>query len=212
MRQVRPDLWETRPYSPFEGLTTHAYLWTPPGASNVLFYAPGTDDDFEQMEALGGVGRQYLSHRDEAGPALKLVAERFGTDLHVPAAERDDIERFASPDEAFDTRHVDDHGVEVIPTPGHSPGSTCFLVPGEGGASYLFTGDTMYRADDGRWAAGYIPGVSDADALAESLETLASLSPDLVVSSAFAGDTGAHPMGGDAWRECVAEATATLEE
>ncbi len=212
MRQVRPDLWETRPYSPFDGLTTHAYLWTPPGASNVLFYAPGTDDDFERMEELGGVGHQYLSHRDEAGPALKLVAERFGADLHVSAAELDDIERFASPDETFDTRHVDDNGVEVIPTPGHSPGSTCFLVTGDGGVSYLFTGDTIYQAADGPWAAGYIPGISDADALAVSLETLVSLSPNLVVSSASPGDSATHTMGDDDWNASVAEAATTLEE
>jgi hydroxyacylglutathione hydrolase len=29
MRQVRADLWETNTDSPFPGLTTHAYLWTP---------------------------------------------------------------------------------------------------------------------------------------------------------------------------------------
>lgn len=212
MRQICPDLWETRPYSPFPGLTTHAYLWTPPGGSNVLFYAPGTDDDFEQMEGLGGVAHQYLSHRDEAGPALRLVAGRFGARLHVAAAELDDITRFVSADVVFDGRHVDSNGVEVIPTPGHSPGSTCFLVPGDSGASYLFTGDTIYRADDGRWTAGYIPGVSDAAALASSFDLLSSVRPDLVVSSAFAGDAGAHHVSDPDWNAAVAEAVTTLPQ
>jgi hypothetical protein len=77
------------------GLTTHAYLWTPPAGDAVLFYAPGSDADFDAVEALGGVGHQYLSHRDEAGPTLALLAGRFGARLHVPAAEADDIARFA---------------------------------------------------------------------------------------------------------------------
>lgn len=210
MRQIRADLWETRPYSPFPGLTTHAYLWTPSSGSNVLFYSPGSDDEFDELEDLGGVGHQYLSHRDEAGPALKLVAERFGARLHVPAAELDDITRFASADVVFDSRHVDTNGVEVIPTPGHSPGSTCFLVSGDSGTSYLFTGDTIYRTDAGRWAAGYIPRVSDASALASSLDLLASIRPDLVASSAFTGDAAVHPMSELDWDAAVVEATATL--
>lgn len=211
MKQTRPDLWETEPYSPFPGLTTHAYLWTPPSGANVLFYSPGNDDDFEQLDELGGVAHQYLSHRDEAGPTLKLVAERFGSQLHVPAAELDDVARFAPADVAFRGRHVDANGVEVIPTPGHSPGSTCFLVPGDG-ASYLFTGDTIYRVGDGRWAAGYIAGDSEATALASSLDLLATVRPDLVVSSAFAGDAGAHEMSGSDWEAAVTDARRVLPD
>ena len=37
MKHVLSDLWETRTYSPFPGLTTHAYLWTP---ARALFYSP----------------------------------------------------------------------------------------------------------------------------------------------------------------------------
>lgn len=210
MRQIRPDLWETEPYAPFPGLTTHAYLWTPPGDGNVLFYAPGDDTDLDGIERLGGVARHLLSHQDEAGPALASAAERFGSSLHVPAAEVDAFARFATVDAVFDRRVVDDAGIEVIPTPGHSPGSTCFVVPGDGGASYLFTGDTLYRGGDGRWHAGYISGVSDAAPLAASLDLLATLDPDLVVSSAFVGTDGAHPVPAGAWPAWVDEARADV--
>jgi hydroxyacylglutathione hydrolase len=47
MRQIRPDLWETAPDSPFEGLTTHAYLWTPPDRGNALFYNTAGDQDLD---------------------------------------------------------------------------------------------------------------------------------------------------------------------
>src|SRR5690606_24418384 len=58
-----------RPFSAAPGLTTHAYLWTPPGGPNVLVYAPGDDADLDEIGGLGGVDHHYLSHRDEAGPA-----------------------------------------------------------------------------------------------------------------------------------------------
>ena len=93
----------------------------------------------------------------------------------MPAPEVDAIRRFAKPHVQFAHRHVDDHGVEVIPTPGHTPGSTCFLVPGTDASTYLFTGDTVFLADSGVWTAGFIPGVSDADALDSSLKLLSIL-------------------------------------
>ena len=214
MRRIASDLLETEPYSPFPGLTTHAYLWTPldrgpAGDANVLLYAPGTDDEFDAIDAAGGVAHQYLSHRDEAGPMLEVIAVRFGARLHASAAEARDVGQFATPDVLFDRRHVDANGIEVVPTPGHSPGSTCFLVPGAAG-DYLFTGDTIYRAADGTWTAGYLPGISDRAALASTLALLATLTPDLVVSSAFAGDAGVHEMRDGDWAACVQEAQATL--
>ena len=188
LRQIRTDLWETREDSPFPGLTTHSYLWTGSAAGNVLFYSTLTDADFDAIDGLGGVAHQYLSHRDEAGPMLAQIARRFGARLHAPAVELVEIGQHAHIDVPIGSRHIDDNGIEVIPTPGHSPGSTSYLVPGADGKSYLFTGDTLFVADDGRWMAGYIAGISDAAPLAQSLEVLAALQPDVVISSAFPSD------------------------
>ncbi|PXY28106.1 MBL fold metallo-hydrolase [Prauserella muralis] len=212
LERVRDDLWQTQAYSPFPGLNTHAYLWTPPAGENVLFYSPGDDEDFDALAGLGGVAHQYLSHRDEAGPMLAQVAERFGARLHASEAELESVREFAVPQVLFRQRHVDDRGVEVIPTPGHSPGSTCFLVPGADGARYLFTGDTVFLSDKGVWTAGFIPGISDAEALLASLRLLSALEPDLVVSSAFQGAAGAHTLDGTSWASCVEQAIATLPE
>jgi hydroxyacylglutathione hydrolase len=176
----------------------------------VLFYSPGSDVDFDDLQKLGGVARQYLSHRDEAGPMLAAVAERFGARLYASAAEVNDVARFRTVDVPFSGRHVDDLGIEIIPTPGHTPGSTCYLVPGADGVSYLFTGDTIYLSDSGKWTAGYIEGMSDKAALASTLELLATLNPDLVVSSAYAGDEGAHLLGSTPWSACVEEALSGL--
>ena len=205
MRQIRADLWETRTDSPFPGLTTHAYLWTRPGR-NVLFYIPATDADFDAMDELGGVDDQYLSHQDEAGPMLARIADRFGSRLHAPATELVTIGRHAHIDVALGSRHVDANGVEVIPTPGHTPGSSCYLVLGADGEKYLFTGDTMFVGDNGAWTTFVIPGVSDAAALTSSLQLLRTLEPDIVISSAFTGETAVDTLGTRRWSECVAQA------
>lgn len=209
MRPIRADLWETRVDSPFPGLTTHAYLWTGGPDGNVLFYGTQTDADFDELDGLGGVAHQYLSHRDEAGPLLKRVRERFGARLHAPVAELVEIGQHAHVDVALASRHIDGNGIEVIPTPGHSPGSTCYLVPGVNGQRYLFTGDTIFLGADGNWAAGYIPPISDAGPLDVSLQVLAQLKPDLVISSAFPSEAGVH-VPGRTWADDVARARQGL--
>ena len=206
MRQVLADLWETGTDTPFPGLTTHAYLWT---ASNCLFYSTAGDADFEAIADLGGIADQYLSHRDEAGPMLARIADRFGARLHAPAAELAEIGEHARVDVPLDGRHVDANGVEVVPTPGHSPGSVCYQVRGAEG-TYLFTGDTLYFSDSREWAAGFIPGISDADALASSLELLATLEPDVVISSGFQGDSAVHRITAGDWRGHVRGALQRL--
>jgi hydroxyacylglutathione hydrolase len=166
---------------------------------HALFYSTATDADFTKLEALGGVGDQYLSHRDEGGPMLARIAERFDSTLHAPVVELLEIGQHAHVDVPVAGRHVDGNGVEIIPTPGHSPGSTCYLVNGAEG-SYLFTGNTLVLGDSGDWWAGYTPGIGDADALAESLRLLRTLSPGVVISSAFQGDSAVHRIQPKRWK------------
>ena len=142
---------------------------------------------------------------------LGRIGERFGAVVHASAVERKDVEAFATPAVLFAERHVDDLGIEVIPAPGHSPGSTAFLVPGTGGERYLFTGDTVFRVADGHWIAGYLRGISDADALARSIVELSVLRPNWVISSAYAGDRGAHRLDDPgAWPRHASEAIASI--
>lgn len=62
--------------------------------------------------------------------------------------------------------------IEVIATPGHSPGSVCFRV-----GERLFTGDTLFKGGMGRTD---FPG-GNAQQLAESLDTLFRLPGDLLI-------------------------------
>ncbi len=210
LTQIRDDLYQTRTDSPLPGLTTHAYLWRRP-TGNVLFYSPATDADFDDIDGLGGVAAQYLSHLDEAGPNLARIADRFGPRLHAPAAELESIEQHAHVDVPVDARrHVDANGVEVIPTPGHSAGSSCYLVTLGDGTKVLFTGDTIFPAGDGTWSTFLVPGRSDVGQLTASLELLRSERQDIVISSAFGGDTAIETVDARRWAEMLDEALASV--
>ncbi|SFS46542.1 MBL fold metallo-hydrolase [Saccharopolyspora flava] len=208
MKRIRPDLWETEPEFPAPGLSTHAYLWAGP-RGNVLFYNTTLESEIEAMAELGGVRHQYLSHRDEIAPSLRTIKQRFGSALHISATEAPLARETAAVDGTFDERRTEEAGFEVIPTPGHTPGSACFLVPGADGTRYLLTGDTIVRGADGAWFAGYLPGHSDHDSLVRSLEALSRLTPDVVIFSAFTGDSGVTELDRP-WADCVSEALASL--
>lgn len=209
VRRIDEDLWETEAEYPLPGLSTHAYLWQAP-SGNVLFYNTTHEHELDRIADLGGVVHHYLSHQDEIAPSLLAVKERFGATLHSAAAEAELVRETAPVDDAFEQRHVAADDLEVIPTPGHTPGSTCYLATSTAGARYLFTGDSIFLGEDGRWVAGHIEGMSDRDALDESLALLASLTPDVVVSSAFAGDSGVTALGDRPWAECIREARRAL--
>lgn len=211
MKQIQADLWETEVENPSPGLTTHAYLLTRDDG-NVLFYNTGHRHEIDRMAELGGVAYQYLSHQDELGETLRLVRERFGARLGGHVREQAAFARVCPPGVLFDGREVHLGNIEVIPAPGHSPGSTCFLVDSPSGKSCLFTGDTLYLDDDGAWKAGFISGYSDRDALARSLEVLREFAPDVVISSALRGPAGYQEVEPGRWPEHVDRARARLLE
>jgi len=78
----------------------------------------------------------------------------------------------------FSRRHVLDDDLEVIPTPGHTPGATAYLWT-TNGSRLLFTGDTIYLRD-GEWVAAVLDS-SDRGAYLESLELIRDLDFDLLV-------------------------------
>ncbi len=210
MKQIQPDLWQTEVESPFPGLTTHAYLLTRDDG-NLLFYNTGHLDDIDRMAELGDLRYQFLSHLDELGDSLNVIHERFGTRLGGHVREREAFARVREPDILFDKHETLLGNVEVIPTPGHTPGSTCFWVRSPHGKGYLFTGDTLYHAGGDTWKPGLLPG-SDRDALIASLERLRQLAPDVVLSSACAEEPGFEIIEEGGWAARVDRALAALRD
>lgn len=206
MKQIAPDLWQTSRRTITEGVYTHAYLLTRP-SGNLLLYGigEGQEDDLDAIEALGGLTIQVLSHHDESGPALKTIRERFGSRLAYHEADayaiRDDGEA-----DLYVSAHCQDpvmEGIDIFHTPGHTPGSITLRYESPHGKSYLFTGDTIVPSARG-WATGVYPELqSDASALVDSLTVLRERSADLIISSAYGGDTGVIEMTSDAWCEAI---------
>lgn len=209
MRRIQSDLWETDVESPFPGLTTHAYLLTR-DEGNVLFYNTGHQHEIDRMAELGGVAYHFLSHQDELGETIHTIRQRFGATFGGHVREREAFARIRNPDILFDGRETMLGNVEVIPTPGHTAGSTCFQVFSPSGKRYLFTGDTLFLSKSGEWQAGFIKGVSDRDELRSSLALLRTLEPHVVISSAFAGPSGFMEIGRGSWAEYVDKALSTL--
>ncbi|MCX8007059.1 MAG: MBL fold metallo-hydrolase [Coriobacteriia bacterium] len=96
----------------------------------------------------------------------------FGFEVEAPAADRRLVEGDAV--EAAGVR------LEVLHTPGHTPGSLCLLAEG-----HLFSGDTLFAGSIGRTD---FPG-GDARAMSRSIARLAALPDDTVVHPGHGPDT-----------------------
>ena len=213
MKQLEPDLWQTSRRAVADGVSTGAYLLTKP-SGNLLIYNLGEDqeDDLQAIEQLGGVSVQVLSHRDEASPALHKVRDRFASRLGYHDADASAIRDQADADLSI-APGCDDPAlaeVEIMHTPGHTPGSVTLRYESPHGKTYLFTGDTIVPVSGGWATAVYAELESDAAALVESLTRLRDCSADLIVSSAYVGEAGAVEMTPDAWSEVIDDRIESL--
>lgn len=209
MKQLYPDLWQTTAEHPFPGLTTHAYLYLRPGG-NVLFYGSGLPEDHQRIRGLGGITRQYLSHRDEAGPPLVRIREMFDSMLCCHRLEQAAVSKACPVDLTFESASTHLGNIDVMPTPGHTDGSTSFLVTSPLGRRYLFTGDTVFPSN-GSWETFVMPdaGGSKTD-LVNSLKLLGRLEPDVVISSASVGAVAFKEMSPGEWRQVVHDTLRSL--
>lgn len=156
------------------GLDLRAFgLRRDPG--NLLVYSVSElDANLPMLEDLGGISRQYLNHRHEAG----FMPARASPPLFVHENERGAVAESRRVDATFSERHMLDEDFEVIPTPGHTSGATVFLWETDE-HRLLFTGDTIYL-DDGEWAAAVLEQ-SDRELYVESLELIRELDFDVLV-------------------------------
>lgn len=201
MKQIEPDLWQTSIHR--SGiLNSHAYFLERPDG-NVLFYNTGGDADLASIEGRGGIRYQLLTHRDEAGPSLKRIAERFGSSLCCSALEALVIGEDAPVDIVFEAGDSRIGDIEIFHTPGHTDGSLCFFYRSPYGKSYLFSGDTIFQWN-GKWATLVLSKAGGSKAsLAASLSRLRDLEPDIVMSSGFVGDVAMKAVTRNEWTEAI---------
>ena len=110
---------------------------------------------------------------------LAELLERVSVPVHVNTHEAQWVSRITgipmsdlTPHQHGDKVSVGDIDIELLHTPGHTPGSQCFLVDGR-----LVAGDTLFLDGCGRTD---FPG-GDVDEMFRSLQQLAKLSGDPTV-------------------------------
>ncbi len=142
-----------------------------------------------------------LTHgHDDHIRAARETAELLGAPIYLHPADRmlwDAIYDTAPDAELADGAVVTIAGVEVtaVHTPGHSPGSTSFVVPA---LNAVFTGDTLFQGGPGATGRSY----SDFPTIIDSIRDRLLVLPESTVVYTGHGDTttiGAEAPQLDEW-------------
>lgn len=160
---------------PFQQNVMLRSFWLRRPAGNVLVYnSPGISESAQTIDENGGATRLLVNHEHES---------MFGQpDLDVPVfvheRDRAATARSLPVTCAFDHRQMLNDDLEVIPTPGHTPGTTSYLWD-SGVHRFLFTGDFIWL-EHGEWKAVVLdPGMRQQ--YLDSLALIRDLDFDILV-------------------------------
>ena len=170
----------------------NCFLFRRPDADRALIVDPGDEAD-KLLQAIDALGVQLEAillthtHFDHVG-AVAPVARATGAPVYCPEIERGvlaDIMAFVpwpgfGPFESYEADHLVSGGetlqlagfdIDVIFTPGHSPGHVSYSIADE---QALFSGDVLFQQSIGRTD---LPG-GDYETLMASIATLLETLPD----------------------------------
>ncbi len=187
----------------------NCYLFKREDRGDALIVDPGEEAPklLSAIEALGVELAGILlthTHFDHVG-AVAPVAEATGAEVWVPKIEKGvlaDIMSFVpwpgfGPFESYDAEHTLAGGeqlelagfeIDVLFTPGHSPGHVTFSVPE---ARAVFSGDVLFQGSVGRTD---LPG-GDWPTLLESIRSLTDALPD--ETTVYPGHMGITSLGAE---------------
>src|SRR3954451_4793216 len=187
----------------------NCYLFRRDGSDRALIVDPGDESD-RLLHAIDELGVQLdgilltHTHFDHVG-AVSPVAEATGAEVWVPEIEKPvlaDIMSFVpwpgfGPYESYDAEHTLSGGeklelagfdIDVIFTPGHSPGHVTFSIPDE---QVVFSGDVLFEQSVGRTD---LPG-GDWPTLLESITRLVDELP--AETTVYPGHMGVTSLGAE---------------
>ncbi|KGT95973.1 hypothetical protein NG99_00980 [Erwinia typographi] len=207
MKQLYEDLWVSTPELPAaQGepeLMMHGFLLRHL-RGNLLISRVESLSDHQAIEDLGGVIRHYLTHWHEAGPGAQLLQSRFNSALYCHNRALGPISPWVEADDTFSQAEVHCGSFHVVPTPGHTPGSTSYLYASPHGKTYLFVGDTIMLTSEG-WVTVLVPESNEAD-LKKSIEFYRALRPDVVLMGTTAGQLAWQEVTMRQWLSLLDEA------
>ncbi len=201
-------------------IAENAFLVRPEGGDRLVVVDPGEEPE-RLLAAIEGMGAEVdailltHTHFDHVG-AVAPLARATGAPVYVPVLEKAvlaDIMSFVpfegiGPYESWDaeetvaggeTLELDGLTLDVIFTPGHSPGHVTYSVRGE---DAIFSGDVLFQGSVGRVD---LPG-GDWPTLAASIGTLLDSHPDATV--VHPGHMGITTLGAERASNPFLQATA----
>ncbi len=175
-------------------MANFAYLVGSRSAGQALLVDPAWSVDAlldlaeaDGIEVVGALVTHY--HQDHVGGRIfgldiegvdRLLARR-PVPIHVNEREAEGLKRVTGCSESDLTRHAGGDAIELggvrvrlLHTPGHTPGSQCFLVEEAGRPGRLVSGDTLFLGSCGRVD---LPG-GDPEAMYRSLNEVLKRLPD----------------------------------
>ncbi|MET0206856.1 MAG: MBL fold metallo-hydrolase [Thermoleophilaceae bacterium] len=187
----------------------NTYIVRRDDSDRALIVDPGDEADklLGAIDALGvtldGIVLTH-THFDHVG-AVAPVAKATGAEVWVPEVEAfvlADINRFVpwsgiGPFESYDAEHkleggerleLAGFGIDVLSTPGHSPGHVTFSIPDE---AAVFSGDVLFQQSIGRTD---LPG-GDHATLLESIRMLIDTLP--AETTVYPGHMGITSLGAE---------------
>jgi len=145
-------------------MDNNAYLLTDTtvGAALLIDAANEADRILDEIGELDLVGIVTTHGHPDHWQALAAVADATGVPTYLHPADADLVPRAADQPLVDGARiRFGAAEVEVIHTPGHTPGSTCLLL----GGAHLFSGDTLFPGGPGATRG-------DQEAFAEIMRSL----------------------------------------
>lgn len=210
MKQLYEDLWVSTPEFPASEhepeLMMHGFLLQLT-RGNLLISRVENLNDHQAIEDLGGIIRHYLTHSHEAGPGARLLQTRFNAALYCHNKALGAISPYVEADDTFNQAELHCGSFHVVPTPGHTPGSTSYLYASPFGKTYLFVGDTITMSHD-RWVTVLVPESNEAD-LKKSIEFYRALRPDVVLMGTTAGHLSWQEVTMREWLALLDEAESS---
>ena len=176
LEELSPGLFAT-PTSrlPYQAnVMLRSYVLRRPAGNIVIYNSPGISESARAITALGKPVRLLINHGHEAmygHPSIDLP-------VWVNARDSAEVGQSMRIDGVITRRESLDDDFEMIPTPGHTAGTTSYLWD-NGAHRFLFTGDFIW-IEDGQWKAV----VLDArlrDEYLESLRMVRELDFDVLV-------------------------------
>jgi hydroxyacylglutathione hydrolase len=193
----------------------NTYLFRREGSDRALIVDPGDEPD-KLLDAIDALGVQLdgilltHTHFDHVG-AVAPVARATGAEVWVPQLEAfvlADIMSFVpwpgfGPFESYEAEHTLEGGerlqlagfeIDVLFTPGHSPGHVTFSIPDE---QAIFSGDVLFRQSIGR---SDLPGgdhatlIDSIRGLVESLPGETAVYPGHMDTTTLAAERATNPF------------------